>query len=165
MKNTYKRLLDVRGSYPTTEKNNNTKTPMTFPWFSWLFRPRFPDQSQDISQSTELFITSNMVMIVTKKISSTEIIWAQTWNPGGWKTTYLYFLSNLLVINRCILKQIYINNLIRRIEFCIIGLMPKDLSLIPKTELISQFYHIFDSSNFILDVNLFIQITKTCLKF
>ena len=157
--------MTYRGSYPTTEKNNNTKTPMTFPWFSWLFRPRFPDQSQDISQSTELFITSNMVMIVTKKISSTEIIWAQTWNPGGWKTTYLYFLSNLLVINRCILKQIYINNLIRRIEFCIIGLMPKDLSLIPKTELISQFYHIFDSSNFILDVNLFIQITKTCLKF
>ena len=157
--------MTYRGSYPTTEKNNNTKTPMTFPWFSWLFRPRFPDQSQDISQSTELFITSNMVMIVTKKISSTEIIWAQTWNPGGWKTTYLYFLSNLLVINRCILKQIYINNLISRIEFCIIGLIPKDLSLIPKTELVSQFYHIFDSSNFILVVNLFIQITKTCLKF
>ena len=157
--------MTYRGSYPTTEKNNNKKTPLTFPWFSWLFRPRFPDQSQDISQSTELFITSNMVMIVTKKISSTEIIWAQTWNPGGWKTTYLYFLSNLLVINRCILKQIYINNLISRIEFCIIGLIPKDLSLIPKTELVSQFYHIFDSSNFILVVNLFIQITKTCLKF
>ena len=156
--------MTYRGSYPTTEKNNNTKTPMTFPWFSWLFRPRFPDQSQDISQSTELFITSNMVMIVTKKISSTEIIWAQTWNPGGWKTTYLYFLSNLLVINRCILKQIYINNLISRIEFCIIGLIPKDLSLIPKTELVSQFYHIFDSSNFILVVNLFIQIIQDLFK-